>query len=214
MCAVPAAERAHPAANWTRMRVVLGALAALVLCGTVAGPASADGPGFKDTICPESTQYVVEVGKRRIDDPPERIYAVAHAASQAYATCSGQKLSYGFREAQHYADVRSAQFGVVAARALIALGRYSEARAELQRDRAAAQNVADWIAETEAFNSADVNGSAVTVAGDRRPSMYRASAREIVLSADQALAEVARLSEAPRRQGAVPAPTPSSSPRP
>jgi hypothetical protein len=192
------------------MRVVVAALAALLLCGTVARPASA--AGFKDTICPEGTQYVIEVGKLRIDDPPQRIYAAAHAASRAYATCAGQKLSYGFREAQHYADVRSAQFGVVAARALIAMGRYDEARAELQRDRAAAQNVADWIAETEAFNSADVNGSAVTVAGDRRPSMYRQSAREIVVSADQALAEVARLTEVPRRQGTAPAPSPS--PRP
>ncbi len=191
------------------MRVVLGAL---VLCAVLAGPASAAAPGFKDTICPEGTQYVLDVGKLRIDDAPERIYAAAHAASKAYATCSGQKLSYGFREAQHYADVRSAQFGVVAARALIAMGRYDEARAELQRDRAAAQNVADWIAETEAFNSADPNGFAVTVSGDRRPSMYRASAREIVASADQALAEITRLTEIPRRQGAQPAPSPSAHP--
>ena len=191
---------------------MLAALAALLLSGTVAGPASAVVPGFKDTICPEGTQYVLEVGKLRVDDPPERIYAAAHAASKAYATCSGQKLSYGFREAQHYADVRSAQFGVVAARALIALGRYDEARTELQRDRSAAQNVADWIAETEAFNSADVNGSAVTIAGDRRPSMYRASAREIVASADQALAEIARLTEVPRRQGPQPAPSPTAHP--
>jgi hypothetical protein len=195
------------------MRVVLAALAALLLCGT-ACPASASVPGFKDTICPEGTQYVMEVGKLRTDDPPQRIYAAAHAAAQAYATCSGQKLSYGFREAQHYADVRSAQFGVVAARALIAMGRYDEARAELLRDRAAAQNVADWITETEAFNSADVNGSAVTTAGDRRPSMYRQSAREIVLSADQALAEIARLSETPRRQGTAPAPAAPPTPRP
>jgi hypothetical protein len=186
------------------MRVVL---AALVLCGTLAGPATAAVAGFKDTICPEGTQYVLEVGKLRIDDPPERIYTAARAASKAYATCSGQKLSYGFREAQHYADVRSAQFGVVAARALIAMRRYDEARAELRRDRAAAQNVADWITETEAFNSADVNGFAVTIAGDRRPSMYRASAREIVVSADQALAEIERLTEVPRRQGALPSPT-------
>ncbi len=191
---------------------MLAALSALLLSVTVAGPGSAAVPGFKDTICPEGTQYVLEVGKLRVDDPPDRIYAAAHAASKAYATCSGQKLSYGFREAQHYADVRSAQFGVVAARALIAMRRYDEARAELQRDRAAAQNVADWITETEAFNSADVNGFAVTIAGDRRPSMYRASAREIVASADQALAEIARLTEIPRRQGAQPAPSPSAQP--
>jgi hypothetical protein len=196
------------------MRVLLAVVTALALCGAEAGPGSAAAPGFKDTICPEGTQYVLEVGKLRIDDPPDRIYAAAHAASRAYATCSGQKLSYGFREAQHYADVRSAQFGVVAARALIAMGRFAEARAELVRDRAAAQNVADWIAETEAFNSADPNGFAVTVAGDRRPSMYRASAREIVISADEALGEIARLTDVSRRQGrgASPAPVPSTRP--
>jgi hypothetical protein len=96
----------------------------------------------------------------------------------------------------------------------MAMRRYDEARAELLRDRALAQNVADWITETEAFGTANVHLDPVTIAGDHRPSMYRASAREIVLSADQALAEVARLSEVPRRQGAVPSPSPSPAARP
>ena len=196
------------------MRVVLAVVAALGVNVAASGTAAAVVPGFTDTICPEGTRYVLEVGKLRVDDPPERIYAAAHAAARAYATCSSQKLAYGFREAQHYADVRGAGFGIVAARALMAMRRYDEARAELQRDRALAQNVADWITETEAFGTANVHSEPVTIAGDHRPSMYRASAREIVLSADEALAELARLSEVPRRQGAAPAPAPSPSARP
>ncbi len=196
------------------MRVVLAAAAALVISAAAFGTASAVAPGFTDAICPEGTRYVLDVGKLRVDDPPERIYAAAHAAEQAYATCSSQKLSYGFREAQHYADVRRAGFGIVAARALIAMRRYDEARAELVRDRAMAQNVADWINETEAFGTANVHSEPVTIAGDHRPSMYRASAREIVVSADEALAEVARLTEVPRRQGVRPSPSPAATTRP
>jgi hypothetical protein len=38
--------------------------------------------------------------------------------------------------------------------------------------------------------------------------MYRASAREIVQSADQALLEIDRLAGIPRRQAPLPAPSP------
>jgi hypothetical protein len=196
------------------MRVVLAIVAALAVNAAAFGTASAAGPGFGDAICPEGTRYVLEVGKLRVDDAPERIYAAANAAANAYATCSSQKLAYGFHEAQHYADVRRAGFGVVAARALIAMRRYDEARTELLRDRSLAQNVADWTTETEAYGTANVHVDPVTIAGDHRPSMYRASAREIVMSADQALSEVARLTDVARRQGALPAPKPSPSARP
>jgi len=190
------------------MRVVLAVVVALGVNAAAFGTASAVAPGFTDAICPEGTHFVLEVGKLRVDDPPERIYAAAHGAAQAYATCSSQKLAYGFREAQHYADVRRAGFGVVAARALVAMRRYDEARAELERDRALAQNVADWMTETQVFGTANVHIEQYAVASDHRPSMYRASAREIVLSADEALAEVARLTEVARRQGISPVPSP------
>ena len=186
----------------------------LAFTAAALATAPAAAPGFSDAICPEGTQYVLEVGKLRIDDSPQRIYAAAHAAAQAYATCSSQKLAYGFREAQHYADVRGAGFGVVAARALIAMRRYDEARAELLRCRALAQNVADWMTETEAFGTANVHSEPVTIQSDHRPSMYRTSAREIVVSADEALTELARLTEVARRQGvrASPAPSPTAKP--
>lgn len=194
------------------MRVVLAVAAVLAMNAAGFAPAGAVTPGFTDAICPEGTHFVLEVGKLRVDDPPERIYAAAHAAAKAYEICATQKLAYGFREAQHYADVRGAGFGVVAARALIALKRYDEARAELLRDRALAQNVADWFTETSVYNSADVNAVPQVIQSDHRPSMYRASAREIVASAEEALAEVARLAGAPRSQAVRPSPSPSPAP--
>ena len=189
-------------------------VAAFGVNAAALGSAFADVPGFKDAICPEGTRYVLEVGKIRTDDPPERIYAAAHAAAQAYATCSTQKLAYGFREAQHYADVRRAGFGVVAARALIAMRRFDEARAELVSDRVMAQNVIDWMTETQAYGSANVHVEQVAIAGDHRPSMYRAAARDVVASADEALAELVRLTEVPRRQGPQrsPSPAPTAAP--
>ncbi|MEA2785604.1 MAG: hypothetical protein QOF71_1708 [Candidatus Eremiobacteraeota bacterium] len=196
------------------MRVVLAVVVALGVNAVTFGTASAAAPGFTDAICPEGTRYVLEVGKMRTDDPPERIYAAAHAAAQAYATCSTQKLAYGFREAQHYADVRRAGFGIVAARALIAMRRFDEARAELVRDREMAQNVVDWITETQAYGSANVHVEQVAIAGDHRPSMYRAAARDVVVSADEALAELARTAEVPRRQGSRPSPSPAPTTRP
>jgi hypothetical protein len=195
------------------MRVALFFAFTLTLAAAATGSAFAVQPGFSDTICPEGTQYVLAVGKVRTDEPPQRIYDVAHAASEAYARCSSQKLAYGFREAQHYADVRSAQFAVVAARALVALGRIDEARSMLQYHRARAQQVAEWITEPTAFNSAHASGSAVATASDNRASMYRDSAKEIVQAADEELAEIARLGgDVSRRQGVRPAPSPSPNP--
>ena len=54
----------------------------------------------------------------------------------------------------------------------------------------------------------------VTIPRNHRPSMYRASAREIVLSADQALTELARFTHVPRRQGVIPSPSAAPSARP
>jgi hypothetical protein len=193
------------------MRSVCALVATFVLgsltISTCSGARAAQ-TGFKDTICPESTRYVLEVGKVRTDDSPQRIYAVANAAAESYSRCSGDKLREGFREAQHYADTRGASFAVVAARALIAMRRLDEARRLLVHWRARAQEVVDWHTETLAYQSANVHGEPVTVNSDKRPSMYRSSAREIVDSADQALEEIDRLAALPRRQAPVPSPSP------
>ena len=193
------------------MRSVCALVATFVLgplmISTGSGARAAQ-TGFKDAICPESTRYVLEVGKVRTDDAPQRIYDVAQAAADAYSRCSRDKLSNGFREAQHYADTRGASFAVVAARALIAMRRLDDARQLLVLWRARAQEVVDWHTETLAYQSANVHGEAVTVNSDKRPSMYRSSAREIVDSADQALEEIARLSSLPRRQAPAPSPSP------
>ena len=191
------------------------AAAALFVLGVVAcsfGRASADA-GFKDTICPEATQYVLAAGKIRRDDPPQVVYGAAQAAADAYERCSKDKLSNGFREAQHYADTRGSAFAVLAARALIAQNRLDEARGELQRWRPLAQQVVDWKSELLAFQSADPQGFGVTAGGDNRPSMYRASAKEIVAAIDAELAEITRRThDVARPQAQQPSPGPTASP--
>ena len=182
--------------------VTIGLALAFIACSF--GRASAADAGFADSICPEATQYVRAVGKLRTDDPPQKVYDAAQAAVDAYALCSKDKLSNGFREPQHYADTRGGGFAVVAARALIALNRADDARRELRQYRAIAQNVADWQSDTETpytaygrwlpdeSTSKNVSTSSDAKGGNRRPSVYRTSAREIVAAADALLAQMDR----------------------
>jgi hypothetical protein len=184
----------------------LTASMALVLIGCSFGSASASPAGFSDTICPEATQYVLGVGKLKRDDPPQRVYDAAQAAVDAYQRCSRDKLSNGFREAQHYADTRASGLAVVAARALVALNRQDDARRELLYWRPLAQQVVDWQSETQTVvqphNRAVAAGteseglgapSTATTASDHRPSMYRAAAKEIVIAIDEELGKIADL---------------------
>jgi hypothetical protein len=172
---------------------------AIVISGSSTAFAASSGPGFSDVICPEATQYVMAVGKMRNDDPPQKIYDVSQAAADAYARCSKDKLSNGFREAQHYADTRGAGFAVVAARALVALKRTDEARAQLQAHRLLAQNVVDWQTETMTPSQGHSPGThgdpAVAhdtnaLGSDHRPSMYRAAAKDVVVAIDALLASI------------------------
>jgi hypothetical protein len=184
---------------------------ALLVLGVVACSfGRADAAGFNDGICPEAVQYVLAVGRLTRDDPPPQVYEAAQAATNAYEHCSKDKLSNGAREPQHYADTRAASFAVLATRALIAMNRLDEARSELQHWRPYAQQVVDWQSETTGFQSADPNGSAVTMSGDHRPSLYRASAKEIVAAIDTELAEVDRRSTISRPQAQQPSPQPHS----
>ena len=183
------------------MRTVTVVLA-LAFVSCPFGRASA--AGFSDSICPEATQYVLGVGKLSKDDPPQRVYDAAQAAVDAYALCSKDKLSHGFREAQHYADTRGAGLAVVAARALIALNRLDDAQRELQQYRPLVQQVVDWQSETQTSSNAHFHRAAEdaptgpgggndvqTTGSDHRPSMYRASAKDIVAAIDAELAQIA-----------------------
>ncbi|HEV2739238.1 MAG TPA: hypothetical protein VGU66_11715 [Candidatus Elarobacter sp.] len=191
------------------MRTLTASLA-LVFVACSFGQASAATAGFSDTICPEATQYVLGVGKLKKDDPPQRIYDAAQAAVDAYQRCSKDKLSNGFREAQHYADTRGAGLAVVAARALVALNRPDDARRELLQWRPLAQQVVDWQSETQTTSQAHSasqtsDGSPQTGPGiatgvtgsDHRPSMYRAAAKEIVVAIDEELGKIGDLHPPP-----------------
>ena len=178
------------------MRTLTVLLAAGVFACSI-GRASAAGPTFSDKICPEATQYVIAVGNTRADESPQKIYDVTQAAVDAYSRCSKDKLSNGFREAQHYADTRGGQFTVLAVRALIALNRRDDAKRELLEHRPLVQQVVDWKTETvagsqnhspgtrgEGGGSTDLNA----IGSDNRPSMYRDSAKDVVAAMDALLA--------------------------
>lgn len=204
------------------MRTFIAALTlAIVACSW--SQASAANAGFSDAICPEATQYMIAAGKLRKDDPSQMVYDTIQAAVDAYERCSKTKLSYGFREAQHYADTRAAGLAVVAARALIALNRPDDARRELAQWRPLAQQVVDWQSETQTSVSGHKPGEdpvpmggpvGTVTGGDHRKSMYAVSAKEIVAAID---AEIERidisLRERPRTQGrSSPAPAPTARP--
>ena len=182
-----------------KLPLALAAAAAIATSGSSMAFAATAGPGFADTICPQATQYVLAVGKMRNDDPPQKIYEVSQAAVDAYTRCSKEKLSNGFREAQHYADTRGGQFAVVAARALVALNRPDEARSELQAHRVLVQQVVDWQTETMTPGQGHSPGTrgepdpvhdTNALASDHRPSMYRETAKAVVVAIDAVLASV------------------------
>jgi hypothetical protein len=178
-------------------------LAAGLACGALCGGAASAAQGnFADSICPEATQYVIAVGKLTQSDPAQKVYDAAQAAVDAYARCSKDKLSNGFREPQHYADTRSAQFAVLAARALILLNRRDDARRELKQYRALAQNVVDWQSDTgvvapahrptAAGEGAEISTGTgpENLSNSRRGSLYRATAKDIVAAIDELLAQL------------------------
>jgi hypothetical protein len=187
---------------------ILTASMAVVFAACALGRASAEPAGFSDVICPQATEYVLAVGRLHKDDPPQRIYDAAQAAVDAYQRCSKEKLSNAFREAQHYADTRGAGLAVVAARALVALNRTDEARRELLQWRPLAQQVVDWQSETqttvqphaghEGDNAPLVGTGTGTINSDHRPSMYKASAKEIVLAIDEELSKINDLHSPPK----------------
>jgi hypothetical protein len=181
---------------------IAAVLAAGLACGALCGrPVSAAQGNFADSICPEATQYVIAAGKLTKDDPAQKVYDAAQAAVDAYARCSKDMLANGFREPEHYADTRSAQFAVLAARALILLDRRDDARRELKQYRALAQNVVDWQSDTgivaPAHRPTQGEGGEVpagsgpeNLSNSRRGSLYRGTAKEIVAAIDEMLAQL------------------------
>jgi hypothetical protein len=192
--------------------------AAVVLVVALCPGGQVQAQGFSDPICPQATQYVLAIGKLHKDDPPQRVYDAAQAATDAYERCSKEKLSNAFREAQHYADTRAGQFAVLAARSLAALNRPDDARKELQHWRPLVQQVIDWQAETETTHDArkPADGETIVAAtgsggsgvhtNDKRASIYRGLAKDVVVAMDAELAKLAEQRDVVRPQVA---PTPA-----
>jgi acyl-homoserine lactone acylase PvdQ len=193
------------------MRYPLGVLALAVAASLCASthPAQA---AFSDQICPEATQYVVALGQLQpapplgnapAGDSAQKVYDVARAATSAYDTCSKRHLSNGNAEpGVHYAYTREASFGILEARALLALNRPGDAKAVAQNSKRLAQEVFDWR------RSIAQSGGIISSSGsDNRPSIYRDAAKDIVAAADDMLAKLAAPA-ANASPAAAPAPSP------
>ena len=140
---------------------------------------------YADALCPESVQRVQAMTKMKASDPPAAVYEAVRAAMDAYQTCLERQLGdANIEPGVHYAQLREAQFGVLAARALVGLGRVEDARSELERDRKLAQNVAEW----QYSNSGSNIGTSQGTYGQN--SVYHDTAKEIVAAADAALARL------------------------
>ena len=185
------------------MRFVPGvlALAAFAVLAAAATPAGA--ATITDQLCPEASQYVNAMAQLSQTDPPQKIYDAAHAVTSAYDTCQKRHLSVGEVEpGVHYAYVRQAQYGVVEARALLALNRPGDAKAVLETSKRLAAEVYDWRR----------NMSFGGDSKDSRPSIYRDAAKEIVAAASEMLAKLNAPSAAPMVPMSTPAPRSSPSP--
>jgi hypothetical protein len=161
------------------------------LAASAAGAIAA--PVYSDQVCPEAAAPVIALQGLTTGSPPQKIYEAAKAAASAFDTCGKQKLgNQDIEPGAHYAFTREAQFGVLEARALIALGRADDAVAELRHDRALAADVADWQA---ALHGVDPG---VSVPSDSRYSRFRASAQAVVEAADAELKRLASPAPSPR----------------
>ena len=162
-------------------------------------PASPARAAFADQQCPEASQYVSAIALLRPDDPPQKVYEATRAATNAYETCSTRQLADGNVEpAVHYAYVRRASFGVVEARALLALNRRSEAKTVLETSKRLAAEVVDWR------QNMSFGGSSK----DNRASLYHDSAKDVLDAANAMLAKL----EAPAPAGPAVSAPPRSSP--
>ena len=177
--------------------VDVGLLTALFAAAVAPQPGAAAGTTYSDLLCPEATPKVVAVQGLTTAADPAKILLVARDAADAYDVCAQRKLGgQDVEPGAHYAFTREAQFGVLAARALIAEKRLDEARRELVRDRSLAADVASWQAST---HGTDPN---VKVTSDSRFSRYHDTAQAVV---DAANAELSQL-------GAPPSPSTAPSP--
>ncbi|HEY6236072.1 MAG TPA: hypothetical protein VIW69_13300 [Candidatus Elarobacter sp.] len=182
------------------MKALSGVLA-LAAAAVLFVPAARADAAFSDQLCPEATKSVVALGTMSQTDPPQRQYDALHAATAAYDTCAQRKLGDAKTEPDlHYAYTREASFGIVEARALLALNRPSDAKRVLENSKRLAQDVFDWR------RSVSQNGSVIASSGtDNRPSIYHDAAADIVAAANDMLAKLA----ASQATGAAsPAPSP------
>lgn len=185
-----------------------GAFVCALAFGALTFPAARADAAFTDIVCPEATQYVIAMGRLKQTDPPQRVYDAANAAASAYAECAKRQLADANLEpGVHYAYTREAGLSIVAARALIALNRQSDAKAMVLNAKRLAQDVAEWR------RSIQQHGAIISSSGSNtQPSAYRDAARDVVAAADQLLATLAGVQASSPAPAASPLPAPAATP--
>jgi len=185
------------------MRFLPGVLALTALAVSIV-PATPADAAFSDSQCAEASQYVNAFTQLTQADPPQKVYDAAHAVVSAYDSCQKRQLSNGNVEpGVHYAYVRLASFGVVEARALLALNRPSDAKAVLETSKRFASEVYDWR-NTMTSTSNDPK---------RNPkSLYYDAAKEILDAANGMLAKLNAPAAVPAGPALTPAPKTNPSP--
>lgn len=159
---------------------------ALAFAAVLLAPAAPANAAVSDKLCPEATKLVAGLGELK-DPDSQQVYEAARKITAAYEDCAKTHLAnMSVEPGVHYANTRQAGYDIVAARALVALHRASEAKALVLHGRHLAQDVFDWRGTSTVYDS-----SSTTSRMDSRPSVYRAAAKEIMGTADALLAQLA-----------------------
>jgi hypothetical protein len=159
---------------------------ALAFAAVLLAPAPPANAAISDKLCPEATKLVAGLSDMK-DADQQQVYEAARKITAAYEDCAKTHVvNMSVEPGAHYAYTREAGYDIVAARALVALHRTSEAKTLVLHGRHLAQDVYDWRGTSTVYDSSSTSSRA-----DSRPSVYRAAAKEIMGTADALLKDLA-----------------------
>jgi hypothetical protein len=177
------------------MRTLTGGLALAVAAFVLTAPPSRAGAEpFSDKVCTGASQYVTALAALSTSES-QKVYDAAHATTGAYETCGKRYLADGSTQSAQYAYTRQAYYGLIEARALLALNRTSDAKAVLESGKRLVTEVLEW------------SGSGPGTG--RMRSVYRPAAKDIL---DDTTAMLAQVKAAAVATAAPAAPQPTTKP--
>lgn len=180
-------------------------LACALVCAASGSAVAAE--KVTDVLCPNAVPPIVALNGSDQSDP-DKFYAGASTVIEAYKTCASVALSQGQTEPQgHYAQVKEAQYEILAGRALVAQGKIDDAKSLLSHARKLADNVVTWRSGGlgyAASNNVNVGNSTSRSSLSNLKSKFADAAGDIRDAADADL-------KALDKNSAAPAPNPQPS---